>query len=109
MELLFSYGTLQKENVQWQLFGRSLKGTRDILQGYKCATIEITDKNFLSKGEDGLQQTLVCTDNGNDYIEGTVLEITKEELLLTDQYEPDNYKRIEVKLDSGKAAWVYMA
>ena len=100
---------MQKENVQWQLFGRSLKGTSDILQGYKCATIEITDKNFLSKGEDVLQQTLVRTNNRNDSIGGTVLEITEEELLLADRYEPSNYKRIEVNLDSGKAAWVYIA
>ena len=109
MELLFSYGTLQKENVQWKLFGRSLKGSTDMLQGYKRSAIEVTDKNFLSKGEDSYQQTLVRTDNGNDYIEGTVLEITEEELLLADQYEPNDYKRIEVKLHSGKAAWVYIA
>jgi gamma-glutamylcyclotransferase (GGCT)/AIG2-like uncharacterized protein YtfP len=108
MELLFSYGTLQKENVQRQLFGRSLKGSGDILQGYQRSTIAITDENFLLKGEDSKQQTLVRTDNSNDSIEGTVFEITGEELLLADQYEPVNYKRTKVKLHSGKEAWVYL-
>jgi gamma-glutamylcyclotransferase (GGCT)/AIG2-like uncharacterized protein YtfP len=105
-EFLFSYGTLQKETIQLQLFGRKLKGTGDILEGYTVSTIEITDENFLSKGEDKFQQTLVPS---NDSIKGTVFEITEEELLLTDRYEPSNYKRIKVELSSGKAAWLYKA
>ena len=35
MENLFSYGTLQQENVQIKNFGRSLSGTLDVLQGYR--------------------------------------------------------------------------
>ena len=31
---LFSYGTLQQENVQKSLFGRSFAGTPDALPGY---------------------------------------------------------------------------
>jgi hypothetical protein len=42
-EYLFSYGTLQKEKVQSDLFGRLLTGTKDILRGYKTSSIKITD------------------------------------------------------------------
>ena len=107
-EFLFSYGTLQKEKVQIELFGRILAGSEDILRGYKVSTIEITDETFLSKGEGNYQKTLIIS-GGNDIVDGTALEIMSEELLLTDKYEPGNYKRIGVMLESGKKAWIYVA
>ena len=65
-EYLFSYGTLQKEKKQIELFGRTLQGFADTLRGYKIATIEIKDELFLSKGEDKFQKTLVGTNNNID-------------------------------------------
>jgi hypothetical protein len=91
------------------LFGRKLKGAPDILQGFKIEIIEITDASFLSKGEEKYQQTLVRSNNPEDKIEGTILELTSEELTLADQYEPGNYKRIKVFLQSGKEVWIYLA
>ena len=108
-EYLFSYGTLQKEKTQIQLFGRKLAGAPDTLQGYKIASIEIKDLSFLSKGEDKFQKTLVPSHSNNDLIKGTALELTTEEIFLADKYEPANYKRIKVKLESGKKAWAYIA
>jgi gamma-glutamylcyclotransferase (GGCT)/AIG2-like uncharacterized protein YtfP len=108
-EWLFSYGTLQKEKTQLELFGRSMRGHKDILTGYKITTIEITDPSFLSKGEDKYQRTLTASGNIHDAIEGTVLELTPEELSLADRYEPENYKRSRVTLQSGKQAWIYLA
>jgi len=35
IHLLFSYGTLQLENVQLENYGRTLRGERDRLIGYK--------------------------------------------------------------------------
>src|SRR5687768_15800341 len=105
-EYLFSYGTLQKEKVQQELFGRVLTGKKDILEGYKIAAIEITDENFLSKGEEKLQRTLLATNNNYDKVEGTVFEISHAELMQADKYEPDNYQRIKVTLRSGIKAWV---
>jgi len=105
-EYLFSYGTLQKERIQVTLFGRILVGSADVLRGYKVATIEITDEAFLAMGEGNYQKTLVASSD-NDIVSGTVLEITAEELLIADGYEPANYKRIIVMLESGKKAWVY--
>jgi len=108
-EFLFSYGTLQKEKIQVELFGRLLHGREDVLEGYKISSIEIEDEAFLSKGEDTYQRTLIPSNNKTDKIEGTVFEISEEELLLADKYEPDNYKRIKVMLRSGKQAWIYTA
>ena len=108
-ENLFSYGTLQKKNVQLELFGRLLNGTKDILKGYKLSSIEIKDEAFLAKGEEKFQKTLVPTKNDADIINGTVFEISEEELRLADKYEPDNYQRIKVALQSGKEAWIYFA
>lgn len=106
-ENLFSYGTLQKNEVQLELFGRLLHGTKDVLKGYKIASIEIKDETFLAKGEDKYQKTLVPSKDKEDIIEGTVFEISEAELLLADSYEPDNYQRVKIRLKSGKDAWIY--
>lgn len=108
-EYLFSYGTLQKDEVQMKLFGRLLNGTKDNLKAYKSVSIEITDEVFLAKGEEKIQLTLIPTNNENDIIEGTALEVSQEELLLADSYEPVGYKRLSVELASGKKAWIYVA
>ncbi len=108
-EYLFSYGTLQRDNVQLELFGRLLIGAKDILKGHKTFSIEITDELFLSKGEQQGQLTAVISNNKSDAIEGTVFEISEEELRRADEYEPDGYTRIKMKLESGNEAWVYMA
>lgn len=108
-EYLFSYGTLQKEKVQIELFGRTLEGSKDTLRGYKASPIEIKDEAFLSKGEQKNQLIAIISKDKNDSIEGTALEVTEEELLLGDKYEPNDYKRIKVVLESGKEAWIYAA
>jgi gamma-glutamylcyclotransferase (GGCT)/AIG2-like uncharacterized protein YtfP len=108
-ENLFSYGTLQKNEVQLKLFGRLLNGARDILKGCKLSLVEITDESFLAKGEEKFQRTLVPSENETDFVEGMAFEMTEEELLLADKYEPDNYERKKVALLSGKEAWVYVA
>lgn len=108
-ENLFSYGTLQKRRVQLKLFGRLLSGAKDILKSYKLSSLEITDESFLAKGEEKFQLTLIPSNDEADIVEGMVFEISEEELLLADKYEPDNYKRAKVALLSGKEAWIYVA
>ncbi|WP_412850808.1 hypothetical protein ACL0VS_01630 [Chryseobacterium sp. PMSZPI] len=49
MVYLFSYGTLQKKQVQLETFGRVLQGEKDILSGYKLNMLEITDIEVLRK------------------------------------------------------------
>lgn len=108
-QYLFSYGTLQKEAVQLRLFERILHGTKDVLKGYKAVPILIGDEAFLAKGEQRHQQTALATANEKDEIEGMVFQITNEELTSADDYEPEGYTRIKVKLQSGKEAWLYVA
>jgi len=47
--------------------------------------------------------------NKNDVVRGTVFEITSDELLTADGYEPGNYKRGKVMMESGKKVWIYIA
>jgi gamma-glutamylcyclotransferase (GGCT)/AIG2-like uncharacterized protein YtfP len=108
MEYLFSYGTLQNEKVQKELYGRILSGSGDTLRGFKTSSIEIQDEFFLSRGEQKYQLVANISNDKNDAIKGTVFEITEKELLLTDKYEPGGYKRIQVELESGKKAWTYV-
>ena len=108
-EYLFSYGTLQKEKVQVELFDRLLNGTKDILKGYKLSSIEIKEEAFLSKSEQNFHLIAILSKDDTDIIEGTVYEISEEELLLIDNYEPEEYKRVKVMLESGKKVWIYVA
>ena len=107
-ELLFTYGTLQLEAVQRETFGRTLKGMRDVLVGYRVAMIEIQDPDFIAKNGPSPQRTLEHTGRDSDVVEGTVLELTKAELEQADTYEPAEYKRNLVRLKSGTKAWVYL-
>ena len=91
-----------------ELFGRTLTGTKDVVSGYKISTIEIKDESVVSKSEQTLHLIAVAS-TPRDKIDGTVLELTSEELETADAYETDDYKRIEVTLESGKRAWIYVA
>jgi gamma-glutamylcyclotransferase (GGCT)/AIG2-like uncharacterized protein YtfP len=108
MENLFSYGTLQLEQVQLELFGRTLKMEPDALVGFKKEKIIIKDETVV--GLSGEEEHVIISYNGNDsdVIAGAVLSITLEELERADKYETDDYKRIQVTLQSGKQSWVYV-
>ena len=45
MALLFTYGTLQSEEVQQELFGRKLKGKRDFLKSFQRQKFIWTKQN----------------------------------------------------------------
>lgn len=109
MICLFSYGTLQDQNVQIELYNRILTGVKDFLQGYKISLVQNTDPVSLSKGNEAFHKLAIATSGKDDMIEGTALEITEDELLLTDQYEPPGFVRTAVVLLSGRRAWVYAA
>lgn len=108
-ELLFSYGTLQKDKVQQELFGRLLTGSRDTLNGYVLSTIEIKDASVLEKSDQPYHLIAVPSINHTAAIEGTVYTITTDELHKADLYETKDYKRVKVTLQSGKEVWVYVA
>jgi Gamma-glutamyl cyclotransferase, AIG2-like len=105
---LFSYGTLQLESVQLSSFGRRLVGRPDTMPGFRKSFIEITDPDVLATSGERFHPIVVPTDDPNEAVEGTVFEITADELLAADQYEVADYKRVEVVLHSGVRAWVYV-
>ncbi|MDE4996647.1 gamma-glutamylcyclotransferase, partial [Francisella tularensis subsp. holarctica] len=47
MELLFSYGTLQQEEVHLSVFGRKLVGQKESLIGYIVSEVEILDQRVI--------------------------------------------------------------
>jgi GNAT superfamily N-acetyltransferase len=97
MPLLFSYGTLQQEDVQWSALGRLLEGEPDELPGFA-----------LSAGRTG-HGNVVFDGRQDSRVPGTLYEITDAELAAADLYEQrDQYQRIAVTLSSGKQAWVYV-
>ena len=106
---LFSYGTLQLEKVQIENYGRLLEGQKDTLFGYKLDKLKITDAEVLKKSGKEFHPIAVKTSSPNDVIEGTIFEITEEELIETDKYEVSDYQRVLETFLSGKKAWVYIA
>ncbi|WBV57971.1 gamma-glutamylcyclotransferase [Chryseobacterium daecheongense] len=109
MPYLFSYGTLQKEQVQTQTFGRLLKGDKDVLIGYTLKMLEITDPEVLRKSNQKYHPILTFTGHVEDQVEGMLFEITDDEILLADAYEVDDYKRIETIFKSGRKGFIYVA
>ena len=105
---LFTYGTLQTEEVQLATFGRRLEGHTDALPGYTLKTIEIRDEDFVVKSGTAIHRNLQFTGDPSDFVEGTVYSVTQQELEQADTYEPDGYKRVLVQLRSGAKAWVYL-
>jgi len=106
-ELLFSYGTLQQEEVQRASFGRKLAGVRDALPGWRQELVEITDPDVLAKSGERFHP-IVLPGDAADRVEGMAFEITPTELAAADRYEVADYKRIAVSLLSGRTAWVYV-
>ncbi len=109
MYKLFSYGTLQYEQVQKELFGRLLEGEDDVLCGYVVADLKIQDAEVIRKSGTDIHPILQSTGKISDEVEGTIYQVTEEELEQADKYEIKDYSRIEVRFKSGVSAWVYAA
>lgn len=108
MPLLFSYGTLQDENVQLSLFGRTLVGRQDFLLGYEEALARVKDPEFARKSRKSHHSILRPARGDAAQVGGTAFEVTDAELERADKYEPVEYKRVVANLASGEQAWVYV-
>jgi gamma-glutamylcyclotransferase (GGCT)/AIG2-like uncharacterized protein YtfP len=106
--LLFSYGTLQQDDVQLASFGRLLEGQDDAMPGYRESVIEITDPEVIKASGKRFHPIVEPSDNPADEVEGRVFCITGAELEAADAYEVADYRRILVRLRSGNQAWVYV-
>ena len=108
MEQLFTYGTLQLEEVQLATFGRRLEGELDVLIGYRLVKITIEDEDFVAKSGTAEHRNLQFTGNASDFVDGAVFSVTMDELEKSDAYEPEGYERVLVQLKSGINAWIYL-
>lgn len=106
--LLFSYGTLQQENVQLASFGRLLEGEEDAMPGYRQDMLEITDPEVIRTSGKRFHPVVTPSADPADSVAGKVFWITAEELAAADRYEVADYKRVNVVLASGKEARVYV-
>lgn len=109
MPLLFSYGTLQQENVQLSTFGRLLHGQRDELPGFEQSSVRIEDPRVVATSGKTHHANVTFNGRNDSRVSGTVFEITDAELAAADQYEQvAAYTRVAAMLASGKQAWVYV-
>lgn len=108
MPFLFSYGTLRSKEVQLSLFGRELKGHPDQLIGFNRSLVRIQDPEFARTSGSAHHAILRPTGNRENRVDGTVFEVSDEELSHADLYEPAEYKRVVAELASGGVAWVYV-
>jgi hypothetical protein len=109
MALLFSYGTLQQEEVQVATFGRRLNGQRDELPGFEPSLVRIEDpQSAVTLGKTHHANVLFSAREGSR-VSGMVFEVTEAELASVDLYEaPFQYQRVTALLASGREAWVYV-
>jgi gamma-glutamylcyclotransferase (GGCT)/AIG2-like uncharacterized protein YtfP len=108
MPLLFSYGTLQEDEVQLATFGRLLKGDADQLLGFEPSVVPIDDLTIVASGRTH-HANATFTGRPDSRVTGTAFEITDAELAAADRYEtPAAYARVAGTLGSGRTAWVYV-
>jgi gamma-glutamylcyclotransferase (GGCT)/AIG2-like uncharacterized protein YtfP len=109
MPLLFSYGDLEKEQVQRSTFGRRLDGWTDELVGFEQSRVKIEDPQVAAAL--GKTHHANAEFNGNEAsrIPGMVFEVTDAELARADEFERTySYERVTAPLASGRQAWVYV-
>jgi hypothetical protein len=96
--ILFSYGSLQREDVQLTAFGRRLGGWADELLGF----------SLVPAGAHSPHANLAPSAPGR--VSGRAFEVTQAELAAADEYEHrDAYTRIAGRLASNQETWVYIS
>jgi gamma-glutamylcyclotransferase (GGCT)/AIG2-like uncharacterized protein YtfP len=109
MPLLFSYGTLQQDDVQLSTFGRLLHGQRDELPRFEPSLVKIEDSQVVATSGKTHHANVTFNGRNDSRVSGTVFEVTDAELAAADRYEQlAAYKRVAAMLASGKLAWVYV-
>lgn len=109
MSLLFSYGSLQQEDVQLTTFGRRLVGERDELCGFEPGLVKIADPKVAAALGRSHHANVIFTGRSESRVAGMAFEVEESELMRVDRYEAEFlYERIDAELGSGRRAWVYV-
>ncbi|MEZ0244925.1 MAG: gamma-glutamylcyclotransferase family protein [Sphingomonas sp.] len=106
--LIFSYGTLQMPRVQRELLGRLVQMDDDALLGFETVAVEIDHPDVIEFSGSSTHLGLV-PGAPDARIAGKLLHVTEADLPALDDYEGEEYTRVEVTLASGRRAWVYVA
>ncbi len=107
-QYLFSYGTLQNEDVQRDVLGKVLPGQADRLPFYDQSVLEVVNGGRAEAS--GTARYLLAHYSGRhtDVLQGTAYPVTAADLRRTDKFQGPAYKRIASVLGSGVCAWVYV-
>ena len=105
---LFSYGTLQRRDVQLATYGRPLDGSHDALLGYRLEVLPDRDPDAVRISGTKTHMVVRRTGDLTDRVPGVVFLLTAAELAATDKYEGSDYGRVELILESGRRAFVYV-
>jgi gamma-glutamylcyclotransferase (GGCT)/AIG2-like uncharacterized protein YtfP len=98
LPLLFSYGSLQRTDVQQSAFGRVFDGARDEVVGWQ----------IVPPSPRGSPHANAIRSEAS-HIAGTAFVVTDAELAAADAYERrDDYVRVMVRLASGREGWMYV-
>ena len=109
MPLLFSYGSLQQEDVQLSTFGRRLIGQRDELCGFEPGLVKIDDPQMAAALGRSHHANVVFTGRDDSRVAGIAFAVDDAELARVDRYEAEfSYERVDAELGSGRRAWVYI-
>jgi len=106
---LFSYGTLQLEAVQLANYGRLIDGERDALLGYELAPLLIADPHVVAVSGKSVHMIARPSGDPTARVIGTLLYLNQAELEASDAYEELSYMRVQVRLESGRLAFVYVS
>ena len=95
MPLLFSYGTLQQDDVQLATFGRKLNGDKDLLPGYEPSLVKIPDPALAARLQKTHHDNVAATGDDWSTVQGTALEVSDDELGKADAFEAQfDYRRV---------------
>jgi hypothetical protein len=100
---------LRQPEVQIANYGRLLGGEPDGLAGYRLEAVDIGDPEVVRISGKSVHTIAKASNDPNDRVPGVVFALTEAELAATDAYESNAYARLEVVLESGRSAWVYVA
>jgi hypothetical protein len=79
----------------------------DALVGYKKERIKIKVEMAVDLSREEEDVVISYSGNDSEVVDDVVLSVTQE-LEKADDYETEDYKRINATLRSGKSAWVYV-
>lgn len=109
MPLLFTYGSLQRPEVQLATFRRHLVGGHDELMQHRLVRVPIDDPRVVEEFGAPYFNNAQFDGADSSRLAGMAFEMTDEELAEADGYEARySYLRVLVRLASGRTAWVYV-